>query len=136
MTTMAASTRGRSVLAVAAGFVLTAALSVATDALMHATGVFPPLGQAMSGSLFAWALAYRMAFAVAGGFVTARLAPSRPLRHVLWLGGIGMLAATLGLVATWNAGPEFGPAWYPLSLVVTAVPCVWAGGRLAGAREG
>jgi hypothetical protein len=29
-------------------------------------------------------------------------------------------SALVGLVVTWNAGPELGPRWYPLSIVVTA----------------
>jgi hypothetical protein len=33
-------------------------------------------------------------------------------------------------VGTWNSGPEFGPKWYPLALVVVALPCAWLGGRL------
>lgn len=31
-------------------------------------------------------------------------------------------------------GPEFGPKWYPILLVITALPCVWAGGMLVSAR--
>jgi hypothetical protein len=51
--------------------------------------------------------------------------------HVWTLGVIGLLAAIAGTVATWNKGPEFGPKWYPLALVVLAIPCVWSGGKLA-----
>jgi hypothetical protein len=98
------------------------------DALMHGTGVFPAMGEPMSGGLFVWALAYRIVFTVLGGYVTAALAPRRAIRHVMILGGIGTVAAIIGVVATWNAGPAFGPRWYPLSLVVTAIPSVWAGG--------
>ena len=123
--------RGSSVGAVAAGFIVTALLSVGTDAVMHGTGVFPVSGQPMSDGLFAWAAAYRIAFTVLGGYVTARLAPRQPMLHVLILGAIGALAATAGTVATWNAGPEFGPRWYPIALLVTALPCVWAGGLIA-----
>jgi len=25
---------------------------------------------------------------------------------------------------------ELGPAWYPIALVITALPCAWLGGRL------
>jgi hypothetical protein len=123
--------RGSSVGAVAAGFIVTALLSVGTDAVMHRTGIFPVSGQPMSDGLFAWAAAYRIAFTVLGGFVTARLAPRQPMLHVLILGAIGALAATAGTVATWNAGPEFGPRWYPILLVLTALPCVWLGGLIA-----
>jgi len=123
--------RGRSVGAVVAGFVATAALSLGVDVVMHATGVFPPWGQPMSDALFVWATAYRVLFTVLGGFITARLAPRAPMMHVLVLGFIGVIAATAGTLATWNLGPEFGPKWYPLLLVVTALPCVWIGGMLA-----
>jgi peptidoglycan/LPS O-acetylase OafA/YrhL len=121
---------GRSVGAVVAGFICTALLSVGTDAFMHARGIFPPSGEAMSDGLFLWAATYRLAFTVLGGYVTAALAARRPMAHVLILGSIGALAATAGAVATWDAGPEFGPHWYPVLLVVTALPCVWAGGTL------
>jgi peptidoglycan/LPS O-acetylase OafA/YrhL len=122
--------RWRSVGAVVAGFLVTALLSVGTDAVMHANGVFPPVGEPMADGLFVWALAYRLLYTLLGGWVTAALAPSRPIAHVFVLGAIGVLAATAGAVATWNAGPAFGPRWYPVLLVLTALPFVWAGGIL------
>jgi hypothetical protein len=118
---------------VVAGFAATALLSLGTDVVMHATGVFPPWLAPMSDGLFVWATVYRIAFTVIGGFVTARLAPRKPMTHVLILGAVGIVAASAGVLATWNSGPEFGPKWYPIALVVTAMPCVWAGGLLAGA---
>lgn len=123
--------RVRSVLALVAGFLATAVLSVAMDAVMHATGVFPPVGQPMSNGLFVWATAYRVVFTVFGGYLTARLSPSKPMAQVLALGIVGILAATAGTIATWNLGPEFGPKWYPILLIVTALPGVWVGGMLA-----
>lgn len=114
--------------AIAAGFVLTAALSILTDVAMHASGVFPGWGEPMSGGLFAWATAYRLAFTVLGGYVTATLAPSQPMRHVLVLGALGTAVALAGVIATWDAG--LGPRWYPILLVLTALPSVWAGGLL------
>ena len=116
--------------AVAAGLVATALLSVGTDAVMHASGVFPPWGESMTDGLFVWATVYRVVYTVLGGYLTAALAPRRPIWHVMVLGAVGMLAATIGAVATWNAGPAFGPRWYPILLIVTALPCVWAGGML------
>ena len=114
-----------------AGFFATFILSIGTDMLLHAAGVFPPWGQPMSNALFALATAYRTVYTVAGGYVTARLAPNKPMGHVWTLGVIGLLAAIAGTAATWNKGPEFGPKWYPLALVVLAIPCVWLGGKLA-----
>lgn len=114
-----------------AGFFATFILSVGTDLLLHAAGVFPPWGQPMSNALFVLATAYRTIYTVAGGYITARLASNKPMGHVWTLGVIGLLAAIAGTVATWNKGPEFGPKWYPLALVVLAIPSVWLGGRLA-----
>lgn len=125
--------RRGSVAAVVAGLVVTALLSVGTDAAMHGIGVFPPSGVRMSDGLFVLAAAYRVVFTVLGGYVTASLAPRLPMTHVTILGAIGAVAATAGAVSTWDAGPEFGPHWYPVLLVVTALPCVWLGGYL-GAR--
>lgn len=123
----------RSFAALLAGFVAVVVLSIATDALMHGTGIFPPLGQPMSDSLFVLALAYRCVIGVLGGYVVARLAPDRPMRHALLSGGIGFFLSALGAAVSWNAGPEFGPHWYPLALTATALPTAWAGARLAGA---
>lgn len=124
---------GRSVGAVAAGFAVIVVASIATDAVMHGTGVFPPPGQPMRTALWVFASAYRTAFAIAGCWLTARLAPSSPMKHALILGGIGVLASTAGTVATWNQGPGFGPKWYPISLIVTSLPCAWVGAVLSRA---
>ena len=126
---------GRSVGAVLAGFVTVVALSAGTDAVLHATGVFPPVGQPMSDALFLFATVYRVLYAVAGSYIAARLAPNRPMVHALALGAVGLAASVAGAIATWNAGPAFGPKWYPLSLVATALPCAWAGGRLYAAAS-
>ena len=121
----------RSVVAVGAGFATTAMLSIGVDAVMHGVGFFPPIGQRMSDAMFVWATAYRVLFTILGGYVAAGLAPHAPIRHALWLGAVGTLAAVIGAVATLNRGPEFGPAWFPISLVITAMPCVWVGAYIA-----
>jgi hypothetical protein len=121
----------RSIGAVVAGFFACFILSIGTDLVLHAAGVFPPWGQPMSNALFVLATVYRTIYTVAGGYITARLAPNRPMGHAWTLGIIGLFAAIAGTVATWNKGPEFGPKWYPLALVVLAIPCVWLGGKLA-----
>jgi len=120
----------KSIGAVLAGVVSVFVLSLGTDVVLHATGVFPPWGQPMGEGLFGFALAYRLVYGIVGGYLTARLAPERPLRHAVWLGVVGTVLSIIGAAGTWNKGPEFGPKWYPLSLVVTALPCSWAGGKL------
>ena len=50
--------------------------------------------------------------------------------HALVGGGVGLAVSILGAAATWNKGPALGPHWYPLALVVLAMPQAWAGGKL------
>lgn len=121
---------GRSIGAILAGVLAGIILSLGTDALMRAAGVFPPPGQRVDDAPLLLATAYRTLYGVAGSYLTARLAPARPMWHALVLGVLGLLASIAGAAATWNAGPEFGPHWYALALVVLAMPQSWAGGRL------
>ena len=124
----------RSTGAVLAGLLVIVILSTLGDVVLHAIGVFPPWGQPMSDSLFLLATAYRIVFSVAGCYLTARLAPDRPTQHALVLGVIGIVISGAGAAATWNRGPEFGPHWYPLALIVVSLPCAWLGGLLYRAR--
>ena len=112
------------------GFLVVVILSLGTDIALHKSGVFPPLGQPMSDTLFLLATVYRTIYAVAGCYITARLAPNRPMGHALTGGAVGLVLSIVGAVTAWNKGPAFGPHWYPLALVVTAMPCAWLGGKL------
>jgi peptidoglycan/LPS O-acetylase OafA/YrhL len=86
----------------------------------------------MSDPLFALAAAYRAVFTVAGGYVTARLAPDRPMRHAWILAAIGLAAGLGGVIAySMIGGGKLGPAWSALSIPLEAIPCVWLGARLA-----
>jgi hypothetical protein len=67
---------------------------------------------------------------VASAFITAWLAPDRPIGHALAGGVAGLIATTVGAVVTWNRGQQFGPHWYPVALIVLALPTAWAGGKL------
>ena len=122
---------GRSLAALLAGAVAVVLLSIVTDAALHATAVFPPLGQRMSDPLFLLATTYRTIYGIAGSYIAARLAPNRPMRHALVLGVIDLILTSAGAAATWNAGPTLGPHWYPLALVALAMPGAWVGGRLS-----
>lgn len=75
----------RSIGAVAAGVIVVVVLSVGTDGVMHATKVFPPSGERMTDGLFLLATAYRSIYAIAGGYIAARLAPARRMNHALVL---------------------------------------------------
>jgi hypothetical protein len=120
----------RSIAAVFAGVLAVVILSLGTDVALSALGVFPPLGEPMSDSMLLFATVYRTVYAVAGGYIAARLAPDRPMRHALILGAGGLVMSIAGAVATWNKEPAIGHEWYPLALVVLALPPAWMGGRL------
>jgi hypothetical protein len=117
----------KSIGAILAGFFTVVALSTGTDFALESLGIFPPIGQ---GFFITWmlvlAFVYRSVYTVAGGFVTAVLAPNRPLGHAIILGLVGIVAGTVGVVVAWDLSPH----WYPIALVIGALPCTWFGGRL------
>lgn len=124
----------RSIGAVVAGIVVGVALSIGTDVLLRSAGIFPALGVRMADSLLLLATVYRTAYSVLAAYVTARLAPRRPMFHALVGAFIGIVVATMGAIVTWNAGPQYGPHWYPIALIVLALPTAWAGGRIREAQ--
>lgn len=130
-TPVAANRRlGRGILSVAAGFAVIVVLSYGADYGLDALGVFDAEAS-LSGygsGLVAVILAYRIAFSVVGAYVTARLAPRRPMTHALALGGFGLVISTAGAVV--GSLLDLGPAWYLWGLVVLALPAAWLGGRL------
>jgi len=118
----------RSILALLAGIVVIVVLSTATDLALEKSGVVPPPAeQSAKPEFFYLFAAYRFLYTVIGAWVTARLAPSAPMRHALILGLIGTALGALGAVVTWGKGPD----WYALSLPITAIPLCWLGGKLA-----
>jgi surface polysaccharide O-acyltransferase-like enzyme len=120
----------KSVGAVVAGTVIGVVLSIGTDEALVKAGIFTPIGKPTSDSLLFLATLYRTVYGVLGSYVTARLAPSRPMRHAMILGAIGTAVSVAGVVVTWNRVAEFGPHWYPLALVVLAMPQSWLGGQI------
>jgi hypothetical protein len=122
----------RSVWAVAAAVIVGIVVTTLIDIALHLVGFFPPLDQPIDDVQSLVATSYRVVIGVACAWLTARLAPANPMKHVMILGAIGALAALAGVVATWNAG--LGPHWYPISLAVLALPQSWLGGWLFEGR--
>jgi hypothetical protein len=118
----------KSIGAILAGFITVVVLNTGTDYLMQALGIFPPLSQGApyDAWMLAFALAYRCVEIVAGGYVTALLAPDRPMRHVIILGCLGILGGIAGIVTGWNLSAH----WYPIALAVLAFPSTYLGGWL------
>lgn len=123
----------KSILAIVAGVLFTVVVTTLVDIALHAARVFPRMGEPLSDSLALLATAYRIVISIGGAWLTARLAPDRPMRHALILGLVGVVLGLAGLVATWNLA--LGPRWYPIALVVLAMPQCWVGGRLYELRS-
>ena len=120
----------QSVAAVVAGMLAIIILSIGTDVAMSSIGAFPRQGASMSDAQYLIATVYRTVYAVIGGYIAARLAPNRPMRHALILGTLGLILGIVGVVTTWNTKPVIGHEWYPIALVVLALPPAWLGGKL------
>ncbi len=116
----------KSVWAVVAGVLVIIVVTTLVDIVLHAAGVFPPMNRPISDALALLATSYRIVISVGGAWLTARLAPNRPMKHAMILGYVGVVLGLVGVVATWNLG--LGPRWYPIALVVLAIPQCWAGG--------
>ncbi len=118
----------RSIWAVVAGVIFIMIISTLVDIVLHAVGVYPPWDQPIGDGLALLATSYRIVISVAGAWLTARLAPDKPMKHALILGVVGTVLGIAGVVATWNA--ELGPRWYPIALAVLAIPQCWVGGKI------
>lgn len=119
---------GRSILAVLAGFVLIFALATGTNLLLAAVApdTFPGSGIVTDNVALVLTLVYVAVYAIGGCYLTARLAPSHPMRHALILGALGLAFNVMGVVATWGQVP----AWYSLIGLVLTMPYAWIGGRI------
>lgn len=114
----------KSTWAVFAGFLLVVILSIATDLLLTKAGVMKQPFDQNSTFFISLVVVYRSLYGIAGSFLTARLAPNRPMKHSLTGGMIGLVITTVGTIAMWDQPPH----WYPISLIVTTLPCAWLGG--------
>ena len=136
MTTTIAPPRNllRSMGAVLLGFIAVVVLSLATDQVLHSLEVYPPWGQPMHATgLVLLALSYRIVYGVLGSYIAARFAPRNPMRHAMALGVVGFVLSTAAAIAT--IPMSLGPSWFPIALVLTALPCAWLGGALHRAGQ-
>ena len=123
----------KSVGAIAAGLAFTIVVTTLIDFALHLVGVYGAFDRPLDDRLALLATSYRIVVSVGGAWLSARLAPSKPMKHALILGGIGTVLGLAGVVATWNRG--LGPHWYPIALAVLALPQCWLGGWLAEMRR-
>jgi hypothetical protein len=125
---------GRSIWAVVAGVLFIIIASTLVDIVLHAVDVYPKMGEPIGHGLALLATSYRFVIGIGGGWLTARLAPGKPVKHALILGGIGVVLGLIGVALTWNQ--NLAPRWYAIALAALAIPQCWLGGRLFEARSG
>ena len=123
----------QSIWAVVAGVLAIIVVTTLVDLGLHVVHVYPAMNEPLTDTLALLARSYRLVISIAGAYLTAQLAPDRPMRHAMILGCVGVGLGLIGLIATWNAG--LGPRWYPVSLVVLAIPQCWLGGKLFALRH-
>ena len=121
---------GRSIAAILIGMAAGIAVTIGTDLALHALKVFPPWDQRVPDDLLLLATGYRTVYNIAASYLIGWLAPYRPVRHAMVGGVAGFVVSIAGAIATWNGGPAFEPHWYPIALIVLALPCAWLGGYL------
>jgi hypothetical protein len=119
----------RSTGAVAVGFLFIAVLSFGSDILLRVT--FPNdvdvPGEIVSIRVLALSLTSAALYATVGCYLTARLAPSRPMWHALVLGVLVLVFTVIHADLLWM----LAATWYRLASLVIVMPCAWLGGRLA-----
>jgi hypothetical protein len=125
---------GRSIWAVVAGVLVTVVVTTLVDFVLHALHVYPPMPQPIDDKLALLATAYRFVITVGAAWLTAKLAPSNPMKHALILGIVGTILGVVGVVATWKL--DLGPRWYAIALAVLAIPQCWLGGKLYESGRG
>ena len=113
-------------LAIALGFIVIACLAFGTDAIIRTTApqYFGVGGRVDDVGLLLFSQLYTFIYATFGCWLAARLAPSRPMRHALILGALGLAFNIAGTIVMWHTAP----AWYSIMALALVMPTAWLGG--------
>ena len=124
----------RSVAAVILGFVVLTLGSVLTGRLLLSLfGVEP---EASPGAAFIFtSLGVRLVVTVLAGLLTAWAAPRAPRLHAGVLAAILVFFSLASLAGLSMSGDPYGPAWYPIVMLVAGPVGVLAGGVLRPRRR-
>lgn len=119
---------GRSLFAIATGFVLIAACTLGTDYALHVAvpSLYDANGGTQSAPVLLLMMAYVALYAVGGCYLCARLAPSRPRLHTALLGILGLLATTWASLYQW----ELRPPWFHFLSILLVMVYAMIGGQL------
>ena len=127
----------QSIGAVLAGYLSSAILTAITIAALSV--LFPESYEPENSGWVIFNVIYGCVFAVLGGYLAARLAPSRPLMHATIL---GVLMAIFAVITGYSISvappsPEYAnqPAWYYPALAITVLPSILLGAWLYVRRK-
>jgi hypothetical protein len=110
-----------------AGMLAGAILSIGTDTVLEQLEIFPPISEGLFVTwMLSLALFYRCVYTVLSGYITAKLAPQNPMKHVIILGSIGVVVSAIGTIVAWDLSNH----WYPIALTLLTFPCVYLGAKL------
>jgi uncharacterized BrkB/YihY/UPF0761 family membrane protein len=118
----------KSIFAVFAGLIFIVATHTIVDQVLQAKNILPKDNLWVSTNLILLVIFYRAILSFFGCFLTAHLAPQKPLKHSLILGGIGTVFSIIGSIA--NQHYNLGPNWYPWTLVILSLPIAYFAGYL------
>jgi|SRR5690554_1819785 len=117
----------KSIGAIVAGFATIVILSITTDIILEKAGIMITEPFAKNPVwLIVIIIAYRTVFNTLGCYLAGRLAPTKPMKHAIILGIIGVVLTTVGLIVMWDVPPR----WYPITLILLTMPAAWLGGKL------
>lgn len=122
----------KSIGAVLAGLVAIFVLSGATDFILENTGIMitDPFADNGTGFILLVVL-YRQVYVIIGAYITALLAPDKPMKHAMILAAVGFVLGVTGAIVMWHIPPH----WYPISLIILGWPSAWLGGWLRSRKQ-
>ncbi len=117
----------KSVGAIFAGFLIAVLPTLFTDLLLEKAGIMntKPF-DANPVWMIVIVIIYRGIYNTTGSYFTAKFAPGRPLRLAMIGGFIGLAISIIGTIVMWDVPPH----WYPITLILLALPSAWIGGTL------
>ncbi len=124
----------RSVFAVLAGSITISLTAIGSAFLLGllVPAAFQNDGQMPGTGILLFMLAYSTIFAALGGYITARLAASAPMAHVLVLAILQLLS---GLAVTMLQMGSAVPQWFQILMAMLPVPVILLGGKLYRAKS-
>jgi hypothetical protein len=119
----------RSIVTIAVGFLFIAVLTLGTDALVRVAfpDAFDESGRTEKLSILIFSVVDVGIYTIVGCYLTARLAPSRPMWHALVVGLLGLIFVVADTIAFW---PE-APTWFNVLSLAPLMLYAWIGGKLA-----